>query len=110
MKPPPPIEILGLVAGFAIWSSAFVSLYALHGGACDGGWFSSPGAARLVLAAVLSLHLLLHAALCVWLWRRLQTGGQPVVFLRTASLILAVAAMGATLWTSGPVLVLQICR
>lgn len=110
MKAPPPIEILGLVAGFAIWSSAFVSLYALHGGACEDGWFSSPGAVRAVLAAVLILHLLLHAALCYWLWRRVQAGDGSVVFLRTASLILSVAAMGATIWTSAPVLVLQICR
>ena len=110
MKPPPPIEILGLVAGFAIWSSAFVSLYALHGGACDGGWFSGPGAVRIALASVLALHLVLHAALCIWLWRRLQAGGdRRAIFLRSTSLILAFAAAGATVWTSAPVLVLGIC-
>ncbi|MFN4183371.1 MAG: hypothetical protein ACK4M6_01180 [Hyphomonas sp.] len=110
MKNPPTVEIIGLVAGFAIWSSAFVMLYALHGGACDGGWFSDLRQARGALAAVLALHLLLHVALCVWLWRRLQAGDRrSVIFLRTASFVLAICAAGATLWTSAPVLVLQIC-
>lgn len=110
MKPPPPIEILGLVAGFAIWSSAFVSLYAVHGGACDGGWFARQETIRVVLAVILALHLLLHAALCFWLWGRAKEKTVPsVFFLRTATFVLALAAAGATLWTSAPVFILRVC-
>lgn len=103
-------EILGLIAGFAIWCSAFVSLYALHGWACGSGLQIDSGTVRAALAALLVLHLAAHAGLSVWLFRRMKASDRSQArFLKAASFVLALAAGGATVWTSAPVLFLEIC-
>ncbi len=105
-----PAETLGLVAGFAIWCSAFVSIYAAHGWACGSGLQVDRGAVRVILAVLFGLHLAAHAVMCVWLFRRMNTGEPPQAsFLKLASFVLAIAAGGATVWTSSPVLFLEIC-
>ncbi|MFN3313368.1 MAG: hypothetical protein ACK46Q_07870 [Hyphomonas sp.] len=110
MKRLHPAETLGLVAGFAIWSSAFVLIYAAHGWACGSGLQVNQGSVRAILAVLLGLHLAAHAVLCVWLYRRMKTGEPPQAsFLKLASFVLAVGAGGATVWTSAPVLFLEIC-
>lgn len=105
-------DLLGLVAGFAIWSSAFVVLYAVHGGACGASSAGDAPAAwlRSALIAIFALHLAAHAALIWWFTHRLDAhGAAPGRFLRATSLILAIAAMLATVWTSSPVLFLRLC-
>lgn len=109
MKPPPPAEILGLVAGFGVWASAFSILYGLHGGACEAVWFRSEGQLRAALIAVLGIHIAAHITICTWFIRRLRTAPSDLVFLRTASLVLAISALGTTIWTAAPVLVLKTC-
>lgn len=106
------IDLIGLVAGFAIWSSAFIMLYGLHGGVCEARVVGESGGAylRLTLVAILAVHLLAHAALIWWFARRLNAAGEgPQRFLRLVALLLAVLALGSTLWTSSPVLFLSLC-
>jgi len=107
------IELLGLVAGFAVWSLGFVLLYGAHGLACSLGVRpgAGDGAARAVLAGLFALLLAANLWLVLRLRRRLrQAPGGPVRFVRLASLALATAAAGASLWTGFPVLTLGICR
>lgn len=98
--------IAGLVAGFVVWSAAFVLLYGLHGLACaDPGFGGTRPALLIGWAAMLAGHGLLAA----WLWRRWRVGAEEVRFVRLVSLVLAVAALGATVWIGLPVAVLGVC-
>ena len=67
-----PRGLLGLVAGFLVWSSAFVVLYGLHALGCAWGWdartagvgsLGSVTLLRLVLVGAWALHLALAAGL-----------------------------------------------
>jgi len=102
------VEALGLIAGFTVWSAAFVVLYGTHGAICGIGGFSA-GEARILLVALFAAMVLTNAALIVSLVRRLRNAPPPFHFVRLASLSLAVAALGATVWTGFPVLTLGIC-
>ncbi len=102
-----PAETLGLIAGFGIWSSAFLALYGLHGALCaaDGAALARGG-----MGAVLALHLIAHALLVWWLAGRLRgTAAGGTRFVRQVSLALAVAATGATFWTGLPAMLLTVC-
>lgn len=57
----PPAQLLWLVAGFIVWSSAFVALYAVNAIGCAFGW--AEWAQRVTLLGL----LLLHAAILVWM-------------------------------------------
>lgn len=109
-RAPRPFELLGLVAGFGLWSLAFAALYGLHGGACESGW--SPAAARAGLLALFVLFLAAHGVLGWWLWRRwraAQGGDGALPALRFWSFLLALAAGLTTLWTGLPVALLAVC-
>ena len=56
-RPVPPRHLWWLAAGFAVWCSALVALYALHAIGCAFAW--SAGWLRLGLAVVLLAHLIL---------------------------------------------------
>lgn len=109
MKVVSPIEILGMVAGFVIWASAFTSLYGLHGGACETAVFSDPLTLRLALTGIFVIHLAAHLLLCYWLLRRAGAEQGTLRFLRRASCVLSFCALGATLWIGAPVLFLRTC-
>jgi len=103
-------EALGLVAGFGLWSLAFVTLYGVHGYACGSGAGPGDTIVRIVLIALLGAFLAAHAWLAGLLARRWKRSGEgPVRFIRLASLVLAIAAAGTTIWTGIPVLTLSIC-
>jgi hypothetical protein len=105
---PTNIETAGLVAGFALWSLAFLALYGGHGTLCaleaDGG-----PAARAVLLGIWAAILAAHIGLIVWLARRWRAAPEQLRFIRLLSVILAVAAMAATVWTGLPVATLTLC-
>jgi hypothetical protein len=106
------LEILGLVAGFAIWSLVFVVLYGAHGLACgrDGEVAIPAGLTRAALILLYFAGLGAQAALVFWFRARLRTaGGAPLRFLRRASFLLAAGALVATAWTGLPVLTTSIC-
>lgn len=106
IKDAQPAETLGLIAGFGIWSSAFIAFYGLHGALCAAG--GAPFA-RGGMIAVLALHLIAHGLLVWWFARRVRGASGGAVFIRRVSLVLAVAAAGATLWTGVPAVLLKVC-
>jgi hypothetical protein len=104
-------ETAGLVAGFALWSLAFVALYGGHGLAC--GMEVQPGAGssltRWLLVGAWIVFIIAHVVLILWLARRLRGAEGSVRFIRRVSLVLALGALGATVWTGLPVVTLSIC-
>ena len=98
-----------LVAGFGVWCSALVSLYAVHAIGCTFAW--PGGALRLALGLVLLAHLIVLG----WMWRdqraaaRLSDRGPTGVFLQTVVVWTLIAALIATLLTLGPTLALTTC-
>lgn len=106
----PPRLIIWIAAGFVIWSSGFVALYALHAIGCAFAWQAGP--IRLGLTAVLLLHILPLALM----WRHLArqtprdaSAPRTRSFLATVALWSTVAALAATVLTLGPPLVLTTC-
>lgn len=101
-------ETAGLVAGFALWSLAFLALYAGHGTLCaveaDGG-----PAARAVLLGIWTAIVIAHIGLINWFARRWRAAPEQLRFIRLVSLILAVVAMAATVWTGLPAATLTLC-
>lgn len=106
----PATPLLMLVAGFVLWSIAFVALYTAHGLTCAmanattlplGGLAPS-----LTLCAFLAAHLLLYR----WIDGRVRAGmvaGPPLI--GRAAVALAVGAAGATLWTGMVIAVVPNC-
>jgi hypothetical protein len=105
----PPGQLWWLAAGFAVWGSALVVLYAVHAIGCAFAWPAGP--LRLGLALVLLAHL----AVIGWMWRSLSEAGTDLdsgrtgVFLHTAVVWSAAAAFVATILTLGPPLLLTVC-
>lgn len=108
-RPVPPRRLWWLAAGFAVWCSALVALYALHAIGCAFAW--TTGSLRLGLAAVLLAHLIVMG----WMWRDIaRVGPDPVfgptgTFLHQAIIWTLIAALVATALTLGPPLLLATC-
>ena len=104
-----PHYLCWLMAGFAVWGSALVALYALHGLSCAFGWPTGP--VRVALALVLMAHL----AVIVWMWRHLASASQSPDaaatgdFLRTVAVWSMIAAFITMILTLAPPLVLTGC-
>ena len=98
-----------LAAGFAVWCSALVVLYALHAIGCAFAW--SSGSLRLGLAMVLFAHLIVIG----WMWRDITRAGTDPdfgptdSFLHGAVIWTLIAALVATAITLGPPLLLATC-
>lgn len=105
---PPDREAAALVAGFALWSLAFVLLYGAHGTICSVGASSGLGP-RAILIILWALMLAAHVALIAFFAARLRKASMLSRFVRLAALVLSIAAFGATIWTGIPVISLQVC-
>jgi hypothetical protein len=98
-----------LAAGFGLWCSALVFVYALHALGCAVAW--PAGSLRLGLAVVLLAHL----ALIGWLWRRYAASNADPAFGATGSFLhwvvlwTLITAFATTVLTLGPVLLLRTC-
>lgn len=98
-----------LAAGFCLWFSALVFVYALHHIGCLYGW--SAGSLRWSLA----LALLVHIAAIGLLWhieRRRganASAGRTGVFMHWIILGTLVAALAKIVFTLGPTLFLTVC-
>lgn len=101
-------EAAGLVAGFGIWALAFLLLYGSHGAICSADMLG-PAGARTTLIAIWIMAILAQGGLAIWFFRRLRAAPEPLRFIRLASLILSVAAIGATVWTGLPAISLKAC-
>jgi hypothetical protein len=107
--PLPPGYLWWLAAGFLVWCSALVIVYAVHAVGCTFAW--SAGSLRLALAFVLFAHLVVIG----WIWRRLggadpiRDFGQTGAFFRMAAVWATIAAFATTIFTLGPALLLTVC-
>ncbi len=107
--PVPPGYLWWLAAGFLVWCSALVVVYAFHTIGCTFAW--SAGPLRLGLALVLLAHL----AVIGWMWRHLGSAdpsrdfGQTGAFLRMAALWATIAAFATTIFTLGATTLLTVC-
>lgn len=104
-----PYLLVWLVAGFAVWASALIALYAVHAIGCAFAW---PAALlRVGLGAALLVHIAVLAAICHQLANRPvgATDGGTRDFLVTISLWATFAAIAATVLTLGPSLLLTTC-
>ena len=105
----PPRRLWWLAAGFTVWCSALVTLYAIHGIGCAFAW--SAGSLRLWLAVALLAHLVVPG----WMWYGISRvapdfgSGPTGVFLYWAVTGTLIAALGATAITFGPPLLLATC-
>lgn len=115
-SPVPAYRIWLLLAGFVVWSAAFVAIYGMHHVGCvfgwngDGGWLTP---LRLVLLALLVAGVAGCALTVWWAWReqdwRRRTDPPPQLFLARAGLWANVAALAATLLTFLPAAALTLC-
>ena len=98
-----------LAAGFAVWCSALVALYALHAIGCAFAW--SSGSLRLGLAVVLFVHLIVIG----WMWRDITRASTDPDFDPTGRFLhgavtwTLIAALVASALTLSPSLLLTIC-
>lgn len=104
----PPRHLWWLAAGFTIWCSALVTLYAIHSIGCAFAW--SAGSLRLSLAVALLAHLVVLG----WMWYISRVApasgfGPTGVFLHWAATGTLIAALVATAVTFGPPLLLATC-
>jgi hypothetical protein len=96
-------------AGFAVWGSALVALYAIHGLGCAFAWPAGP--VRTVLVLVLMAHL----AVIALMWRHLASASQSPdatatgEFMHTVAVWSVIAAFVTMLLTLAPPLVLTGC-
>lgn len=108
-RPVRPRYLCWLTAGFAVWGSALVALYALHGLSCAFGWPN--GLVRMALALVLMAHL----SVIVWMWHHLASASQSLDaavtgdFVRTVAIWSVIAAFVTMILTLAPPLVLTGC-
>jgi hypothetical protein len=115
----PASRLLLLAAGFVVWSSAFVALYAMLSVGCRLGWqdIDLTGGLTLQRAQLLAI-LVLHLGAGLWLalWLRGRTtiakpSGEPADrFVRRAAYAAAVAAVAATLFSFAGVMFLSACH
>lgn len=105
----PPRRLWWLGAGFIVWCSALVVLYALHAIGCTFGW--STGPLRWSLAIVLLVHLVVIA----WLWLHAANAkpdseqGPNGAFLQGLVVWTLIAALAASVITFAPSLLLTTC-
>lgn len=96
---------LRLVAGFVVWGSCLVALYALHAIGCHLGWDGRTLGPLPLDRSVLVLAWIAHLGAFTPLLR--PGAAEPWARVHRAA---AVAAFAATVWTGIPVAVLETCR
>ncbi|MFZ3582491.1 hypothetical protein ACOI1H_10015 [Loktanella sp. DJP18] len=102
-------DILRLSLPLTVWLASFSAIYGLQGLICSDRWPETDGFAigRTALLFAWLLAGSIQTALLVGL--RSQRYASPSAFVRQVSLILAVAALVATVWTLLPVVVTSAC-
>lgn len=90
-----------MVAGFGLWGSAFVLLYAAASLGCEFGWSQiRTGPVSLTRATLIGVWLV-HMAALIWLYRRCaraQGNDAAGRFVQRATMYLTVAAIASTVW------------
>jgi hypothetical protein len=105
----PPKRFWLLGAGFTIWCSALVIMYALHAVGCAFGWSIT------ALRTSLVLTLLLHLGAIGWLWLRFARSrpapaqGETGAFMHWTVVWALATAFVAAVLTLAPALLLSTC-
>lgn len=108
--PVPPRHMLVIVVGFALWSVAFVALYAVNAIGCAFGWptivqrWVVIGLALLCSGAALGV-----AAWSIGHWRRAARADRPAPSLAKIGALASSAALAATVFVSAPSLFVSMC-
>ena len=102
-------RLLMLGAGFTVWASAFVALYAMLSVGCRFGWdgvelLAGLTLQRAQLGAILLVHLAVGAALAL---RLHAPAGAP--FLDRAAYLAAIAALVSSIFSFAAVFALSPC-
>ena len=98
-----------LAAGFGVWCSALVFLYALQAIGCVFAW--PTGTLRVTLVVVFFAHVVVVG----WMWRNFARAAPDPALVPTGSFLhaaihwTAIAAFVATVLTFGPPLFLSTC-
>ena len=108
-RPVPPRHLWWLAAGFTVWCSALVTLYAIQGIGCAFAW--PAGSLRLWLAVALLAHLVVLGSMWYGISRVAPDFGfgPTGVFLHWAVTVTLVTALVATAITFCPPLLLATC-
>lgn len=105
------MDVLLLAAGFAIWSSAFASLYGLSGIGCAMGWDQILAGPVSMLRLALSAVWLAHCGAGLWLARYAARRRHLRRDMFTdGAYRLSLAALAASVATGAPGMVLSLCR
>jgi len=106
----PPHRLLLLVAGFVIWSIAFVVLYGLNAIGCAFGW------PELLQRGILLFLFAMHSAALIWLtfwcrkrWKRMAAANEPAPMIEYVGYGLTVAALASTLFVLAPTFFITMC-
>lgn len=103
-------DILRIAVPLTAWLAAFSAVYGLHGLVCSERWAAAGfdlAAGRAVMAAAWAAAVAVQIALLVAL--RSPRFASRSAFVRGVSLMLAVTALVATLWTLLPVATTSVC-
>lgn len=103
-----PTSLVGMTAGFLVWSAYFVVMYAVLSLACVNG------AAPALIVAALAVLAAATAAVIGWLgWRAWSTAAAADAersrFMSLTAALAAGLALVSTLWVAAPVLMLAPC-
>lgn len=109
-----PQAMVGLIAGYLVWSLCFVVLYSLLSVGCEAGWHHSSLLGINLLSWLLLLAWLLHVAAAGWLVWRVRNSDPAQLdrtgrFMRRTTLLLHATAFIGTIWIGFPVLGLPPC-
>lgn len=96
-----------LLIGFALWSLAFVLLYALQYLGCHFGW--DPGVHRATLVVAYLASIAVVAGTLVLQLARLRRAAADARTLERAGCGATIAALAATVITFGPTLLASAC-
>ncbi|WP_374644231.1 hypothetical protein [Tabrizicola sp.] len=96
--------ILRIALPLTVWLAGFCAVYALQGLGCSRHWPEGLDR-RAILIAAAALFVLVQALILLgFLYRP-----SGVRFVQATASLLAAAALAAAVWTSLPVLALEIC-
>jgi hypothetical protein len=111
-----PGSLAGAAFGWIVWSSAFVSLYALLSLGCAFGWAESRWGPASALTALLTGLWVAHLAALLWLgvraWRSEPADAEATGSRRLLAFAARagyVAALAGTVWLGFPILMLDPC-
>ncbi|MEM7566141.1 MAG: hypothetical protein AAF321_02820 [Pseudomonadota bacterium] len=111
-----PASLLWLLAGFTIWSAAFLGLYIVHALGCEWGWQGRVLAGLCLLRLALIVVWVAHLALALVVLRlavharQVEGPSDTPRLVFTAGFGLAIAALLSTFWTGLPIVALPLCR